>query len=227
MGIPPKYVPFMASASDADKSSVRSQDRTLRTRQNLIAAGLHEFAAHGYEPATLKAIAKKAGVTVPVLKYHFPSKDELWRASAEKVFGEFLTTFGTVFETTAGLTARVRAEALITEAVVFFAQHPEFHRFMTGDARSERAAWLAATHLKPLHRVFDSVMADLDSNLGEDVPDRTHLFYMFVGAAASPYALADEYQQANGASPYDAEAVNQHAESMILTFLPPKDRLPE
>ena len=132
-----------------------------------------------------------------------------------------------MFETTAGLTARVRAEALITEAVVFFAQHPEFHRFMTGEVRGARAIWLAETHLKPLHQVFDSVMADLDSNLGNDVPDRTHLFYMFVGAAAAPYGLSVEYEHINGGSPYDAEAVNQHAESMILTFLPPKERVAE
>ena len=218
----------MASASGADKSSsVRPKDRTLRARQKLIAAGLHEFASHGYEPTKLKAIAARAGLTVAVVEYHFPSKDELWRASAEKIFGEFLTTFGTMFETTAGLTARVRAEALVTEAVVFFAQHPEFHRFMTGETNSERADWLAETHLKPLHQVFDSVMADLDSNIADDVPDRTHLFYMFVGAAAAPYGMSDEYRNANGSSPYDAEAVNQHAESMILTFLPPKERVPE
>ena len=175
----------------------------------------------------MKAIAARAGVTVAALRYHFPSKDEVWKAAAEKIFGEFLTTFGTMFETTAGLTARVRAEALITEAVVFFAQHPEFHRFMTGEVRGARAIWLAETHLKPLHQVFDSVMADLDSNLGNDVPDRTHLFYMFVGAAAAPYGLSVEYEHINGGSPYDAEAVNQHAESMILTFLPPKERVAE
>jgi len=185
---------------------------------------MHEFAIQGYDSASTRTIATKAGVCQAAVDFHFLSKDDLWRAAAEKAFGEFHTTFGTALETSAHLDPRARAEALVTEAVVFFAKHPEFHRFLTNTRPGPRMQWLIETHISPLHEVFDALMADLDADLGDDVPDRSHLFYMFVGAASTPYEMAEEFRAVNGTSPFDAEAVTRHAKAMILTFLPPENR---
>jgi AcrR family transcriptional regulator len=190
----------------------------------LILAGVHEFASQGYESASTRTIATKAGVCQAAVDFHFGSKDDLWRAAAEKAFGEFHATFGTALETSADLEPRERAEILVTEAVVFFAKHPEFHRFLTNTVPGPRLQWLIETHINPLHAVFDALIADLDADLDNEVPDRSHLFYMFIGAASTPYEMAEEFQAVNGTSPFDAEAVTRHAESMILTFLPPAKR---
>ncbi len=210
-----------AASTAADINNVRVQERTLRTRQKLIAAGLHEFGLNGFEASSTRSIASRAGVAQSALPYHFTTKDELWRAAAEKIFGEFLTRFGTILEMSSDDEPRARAESLITEAVCFFAQHPELHRFMTDETSGPRVEWLVETHIRPLHSVFDSLIADLDAPFDGAAPDRQHLFYMFVGAAAAPYEMAYEYNAVNGASPFDAEAVNRHAQSMIRTFLPP------
>lgn len=178
----------------------------------------------GYDSTSTRTIATKAGVCQAAVDFHFGSKDDLWRAAAEKAFGEFHTTFGTALETTAHLDPRSRAEELITEAVVFFAKHPELHRFLTNTTPGPRLQWLIKTHIQPLHEVFDALIADLDADLEDEVPDRSHLFYMFIGAASTPYEMAEEFQEVNGTSPFDAEAVTRHARSMILTFLPPEDR---
>jgi AcrR family transcriptional regulator len=185
---------------------------------------MHEFALQGFESASSRTIATKAGVGKAAVDFHFGSKDDLWRAAAEKAFGEFHTTFGTALETSAHMDPRARAEILITEAVVFFAKHPEFQRFLTNTSPGPRLQWLIETHISPLHAVFDALIADIDADLGDEVPDRSHLFYMFIGAASTPYEMAEEFDAVNGISPFDADAVTRHAESMILTFLPPKRR---
>ncbi len=217
----------MAPPSDGDRTAttrVRPEERTLRARHHLIAAGMHEFAAQGFDGASTRAIATKAGLCKAAVDYHFGSKQDLWRAAAEKVFGEFHTTFGTALEMSAGLDPRARAEALVTEAVVFFAKHPEFHRFVTAKGPGHQMEWLIETHISPLHGVFDALISDLDEDLGEDAPDRSHLFYMFIGAASAPYEMATEFQSVYDTSPFDADEVTRHAQSMIRTFLPPKDR---
>jgi AcrR family transcriptional regulator len=45
-----------------------------------------EFAAHGFEGASTRAIATAAGTHQPQINYHFDSKDELWKAAVDHLF---------------------------------------------------------------------------------------------------------------------------------------------
>lgn len=50
---------------------------TTERRSQIIAAAFDEFAAGGYESASLRSIANKAGITHPGLLYHFKTKEIL------------------------------------------------------------------------------------------------------------------------------------------------------
>src|SRR5258706_14974402 len=67
----------------------RTQERGVQTRQALLDSALHEFAASGFEAASTRAIAARAGVRQGQLTYHFDSKDVLWRAAVDQLFGRF------------------------------------------------------------------------------------------------------------------------------------------
>jgi AcrR family transcriptional regulator len=45
----------------------------------IVQAAEQQFAAHGYDQASMRAIAKAAGVTTPVLYDHFEAKADLYR----------------------------------------------------------------------------------------------------------------------------------------------------
>jgi AcrR family transcriptional regulator len=49
------------------------------TKENLIAAALHLATKHGVEGASVRRIAREAGVTEGALYRHFKNKDDLWR----------------------------------------------------------------------------------------------------------------------------------------------------
>ncbi|MCP3854227.1 MAG: helix-turn-helix transcriptional regulator, partial [Actinomycetia bacterium] len=51
-------------------------------------AALVEFAANGFDGASTRAIASRAGAHQPQINYHFESKDELWRLCLERLLGE-------------------------------------------------------------------------------------------------------------------------------------------
>lgn len=55
------------------------------TRLRIRAAGLGAFAREGYARATTRMIAAAAGVTLPVIAYHFGNKEGLHRACAEAI----------------------------------------------------------------------------------------------------------------------------------------------
>ena len=71
-------------------------DRTPRpsadpTRDRIVAAAVDLFAERSFDGATTREIAARAGVTQPLLNYHYRSKDELWRAAVDSLF-ESLTS---------------------------------------------------------------------------------------------------------------------------------------
>jgi AcrR family transcriptional regulator len=53
---------------------------TAQTRQRILDAAERTFAEQGFEPASIRTIAARARVTLPVLYYHFESKTGLIRA---------------------------------------------------------------------------------------------------------------------------------------------------
>src|SRR3954452_5337290 len=58
------------------------------TRERILAAALESFSDTSFDGATMREIASHAGVTQPLVNYHFSSKDALWRAAVDGLFVE-------------------------------------------------------------------------------------------------------------------------------------------
>ena len=63
--------------STMNQISKPKQARSLLKRDALLRAGELEFETHGYEGATSKSIAQRAGVATGSFYQHFANKDEL------------------------------------------------------------------------------------------------------------------------------------------------------
>lgn len=61
------------------------QQRGEEARRRLIEAGIEIFGRQGYESASTRAIAEKAGVNLAAITYHFVNKEGLYRAVAEHI----------------------------------------------------------------------------------------------------------------------------------------------
>ena len=51
------------------------------TRERILVAALQAFAEKGYDGATTREIASRAGVNLGLLQYHFGGKPKLWQAA--------------------------------------------------------------------------------------------------------------------------------------------------
>lgn len=128
------------------------QQRSQATRSAILEAALAEFAEKGFEAASIRSIAERTGFQHPLITYHYPSKDLLWRAVAEDTFERIRAEWDERAPQHANLSPleRLRAEyrALFRHTVAF----PEFHRFMRQEAATDnpRLEWVAETVLKPL-----------------------------------------------------------------------------
>src|SRR5580658_10565278 len=131
--------------------------RRARTdiRQALLESALVEFGAKGFDGASTRAIALRVEAHQPQINYHFESKEALWAASVDYLFGLLGDALdGALPDDLAKATvpdlARAFAEG-IRRFVRFAAEHPELNQIMVheGTAASDRLMWITETHIKP------------------------------------------------------------------------------
>jgi TetR/AcrR family transcriptional regulator len=181
----------------------------------LLDAALVEFAAHGFDGATTRAIAHRAGAHQPQINYHFASKELLWRAAVDHLFGLLA---GQVGETTADDTDPVaRFTDGVRRFVRFSAQRPELHRIMNleSTAGTSRLEWIVDNHVGPL---FDVVRREWEqvraTGIGTDL-SAVEVWLLLVGFGAIPFANAPVVSRFGGPDPADAEQVERHTDRLL------------
>jgi len=200
----------------------RPQQRSLETRDRLVEAALQEFAAHGFEGATTREIARRAGVALAALPYHFTTKEALWRAAADRIFARLSETFRARMTGLDGVDLTTRLRLVLRDFVRFAAAHPELHRFMIqeGMRESARLAWLVETHVRPM---YDAVRAMIEAAQREGMAPigrPEHLHYMLIGAASSAYALSAEFELLTGVPANREALVAEHVAALERMFFP-------
>ena len=187
------------------------------TRERILAAALDLFSELSFDGATTREIASRAGVTQPLLNHHFGSKDELWRAAVDGLFGELETALTARAEGLRGVDELTAAKLLVREFVAFSAAHPQLHRVITQECKTDgpRMDWLVERHIRPRYEQTTAMFAHLVA--AGHVPDIPveHLYYLLTGAAPTMFVLAPECRRLTGIDPQAPEVVQAHADAVI------------
>ncbi len=99
-----------------------------RVRERLHAAAAEVFAQKGYASATVNEIVRKAGVTKPVLYYHFGNKEGIFKAILERALRDFEERLAAV--ATLKGRAALRLSRLCEEVYAISQRHLEAIRMM-------------------------------------------------------------------------------------------------
>lgn len=199
-------------------STVRPQRRSADSRRRLVAAATVEFAAHGFDGASTRAIAERAGMHQPQIIYHFASKEALWRAAVDALFAELQRVIDAVVATSSH--PRDLLAESIRAFVHFAAEHPELNRIMVLEATSdsERLAWVVEHHIRRVYRDMTALWTIL-AERGEVAPvDPTIAFYSLVGAASFLYVASPEVRRVAGVDPAST-LVDAHADAVVKMLL--------
>ncbi|WP_191629079.1 TetR/AcrR family transcriptional regulator [Pandoraea terrae] len=127
-------------------------------RTALLDAALKVFAQRGYAGADLRSIARDAKVDASLVRVHFGSKENLWRACVDMLQAS-LTEAAARLSAVAGDTALPvvdRLKAAIGATAEYTVQHPEHREFIKQHAAEmgERAEIVSRQLVKP---IFDSM----------------------------------------------------------------------
>ena len=147
------------------------------------------FTDRGFDGASTRDIAARAGVTQPLLDYHFTSKTELWRAALHGVFAALDRAMGARAEGLRGVDALTVARMLVREFVAFSARHPQLHRIITQESKLDgpRMDWLVERHVSPLYEGRRPSSPPWPSRVPAIPP--AHLNYILTGAGATMFVL--------------------------------------
>ncbi|MEM8620078.1 MAG: TetR/AcrR family transcriptional regulator [Actinomycetota bacterium] len=192
-------------------------------------AALVEFAAHGFEAASTRAIAAAANTQQPQINYHFESKEALWRAALDHLFerlDESMQRHATLLP--APTTPRERLAIVVRSFVHAAAELPELNRIMVHESTvpSDRLRWIVDRHTRPR---FELVITEWRAAQASGVVppiDESVLYYSLVGAASLAYVNAPEAELL-GYDTLDPAFIQAHADALVSTFLPAPTVEPE
>jgi AcrR family transcriptional regulator len=201
-------------------AATRTSRRGEATRERIVKAAVDTFAEKGFQAASTRDIAERAGTDQGLLTYHFPSKDALWRAAADFLFGILMKRLDERLTAVQHEEPRERAREAIREYVRVIASHPEFFRFLVdvGNQSSPRMRWLVDTHVKP--RFAFMKRQGVVHVTGMDESLAPHAFYTLAGASALIFAVAPACRRTTGLDPRRRDAVETHADYVARLMVP-------
>lgn len=194
------------------------------TREKILQAALETFAEKGFDGATTRDIAGRAGVQLGLLQYHFGGKQKLWQAAVDRAFGEIASGLH-LAEAAQEPDEIARVRAAIRAHVRYVARNPHFVRLMhdEGKRRGPRMRWIVDRHVKPLFAGLERAIRRLQElgRLPADVAP-VHFVYALIGAIDVVFHQAEECRRVSGSDPSDPAFVASHARAVEHMLLGPE-----
>src|SRR5215470_4712529 len=105
---------------------IPQQERGERRVAELLEAAASEFAGVGYDAATMKAIAERAGASIGAIYQYFPNKQAVVGALRNQYVGRMEEHWTQLEETTAGLSIVERTQKFVDVMIRFIEEHPAY-----------------------------------------------------------------------------------------------------
>lgn len=212
----------MSTVSSPVQTSSQRAAKRDETRALILEAAIARFAATGFEGATLNAIASEAGLRVPLLLYHFTSKDLLWRAAVTEVYGRYEAAIVDAMPPMEAAHDRAWFRAALRAQVAALVVHPAYMRmlFQEGTQHSDRLRWLVDTHQARVSGMMTALIAEAQANGLFPAMDPVHAKFVLSGAASLAVVLAPEYRMLSADDPQSDEFLDRHIDMLMALFMP-------
>ncbi len=205
-----------------------AQMRSFKTRERIMSAARKAFAEEGFEAASIRDIAAEVDVTHTLIRYHFGSKEELWKDVVTDMFQRLDVALsekeiGPVdFATREGLTVFLR------HYIRYCAENPEHARIMISESLhgGERLKWMIK-YIRESHLALIPIFKQLMKT--GVIPEvwLISLFYAISTVCQMPFVLSNAIKELYGVDMHEDDAINAHTETVIALLLNHPERSPD
>jgi len=170
-----------------DVADLALTPRAQQTRAAITDAALELFRSHGYEATTMRAIARRAGVSTGNAYYYFSSKEELIQEFYARNHAEHLAASREVLDRERDFTARLRGtlRALIDVQAPYHAFAATFYKHAAEPTSplspfSSQSSPTREASIALYREVLEGSSARVSADLGERLPELLWLASMGV-----------------------------------------------
>lgn len=205
-----------------------SEAEVSKLKQAILLAAEEEFGLKGFDGASLISIAKEAGVTQPLIHYHYSNKLELWNAVIRSLFtalGESLSLLNTPelnpksSKQLSQKTAFAALSQMTANFIEFSSLRPSlaqimFHEMSSAGVRADFLRKNHVAHLENQLRLLVNAATASNKSKREFAP----LFAIYLGACMSPFLHASYIQAEAKLDVNKAEVREEIRETALKLF---------
>lgn len=165
----------------------KTQTRGEDTRRRILAAALDIFAAEGYEGASTRHLAERAGVNLPAIQYYFGSKEGLYRAVIGDIVDQTEAHMAPLAPKVSAAIADQNTQPaellellceMLESFVILVTSGPQIEskRLLFARAEVERTAGLDALHESGMRHMFQPCLGLVSRLFGKPTDDPEMVF---------------------------------------------------
>lgn len=215
-----KKPPPKASYPATDPPRIPQQVRSEESRANILAAARRAFAEKGFEAANVRDIAADAGVTHTLIRYHFGSKEKLWKEVVTDMFARLQTEMRSGPKADGKRTPPEGLREFLRRYIRYCARNPEHVRIMIMESVNggERLDWMIG-YIRQSH-MFQSPLIRRLMKQGE-LPEMwmVSLFYSISAICQMPFVLAKSIKGIYEVDIQSEQAIEAHTDSVLALLL--------
>jgi len=202
----------------------RSARVSEETRQEIVHAALEVFAEVGFEGASLRDIAARAGATHGLIRHYFGSKEGVWRAVVDTANAEYSSALEPLVAQAVEregqeVEAVNTVKAVLREIILVSARYPETVRLLMreGAKGGERLDYILK-RIAPQRILMEPLLSEVKRQGFLRQFDQEQFFLFILTAGAMPFALAALTGQLYGVDFLSEEQAKLHADRVISTL---------
>lgn len=208
------------STTEAEPTSRQRQRE--QTRAQILAAAAQVFARAGFEAASIADIATAARVKKALVQYHFSTKEQLWKATAQLIWQERNSYMAQHLEATNADSDIAMMREGFTSLVEFTREHPHWLWFMFHEAAAggERQRWLLDHCMKDDYRLGEAFVREFQQRglIREGSP--LHLLHLISGALTYNLLVAPSTLEATGVNLATRESIAEQVQLLQALLSP-------
>jgi len=124
------------------RAGKQSADSAEKTKQDILSAATSLFANKGYEATSLREVAKEAGLTHGIIRHHFGSKFEIWKAISQAVLEQYAEKMlPIIIEASQSNDPLASLKQVVTTFIQVTTEHPDLVQLAAreGNQKTERS----------------------------------------------------------------------------------------
>ena len=192
------------------------------TKSKLLKAAITVFGNQGYSGGSVRQIADLANTNIGAIKYHYSSKEQLWKSVVNYLFDKLSTSIMQDMKQWPSMSPRDRVVNSTRNYIYFCAKYPELNRIILSETiqNGDRLHWLAENHVRLFIERSIAWMARAQENgVYPKEISVLNLVFIATSAAQNLFLMAPFVEHAFGIDVFKNDQIEKHVDAVVKILL--------